>query len=92
MDQNFDSRIQWPGCVHAIRNQENCGSCWAFASTEVLSDRFCIKSRGDIDVVLAPEDMLSCNSASMDCKTGYLAAAWDYLKSNGAVNDSCFPY
>jgi hypothetical protein len=24
----FDSRKQWPTCIHAIRNQARCGSCW----------------------------------------------------------------
>jgi cathepsin B len=38
---SFDSRTQWMGCVHPIRNQERCGSCWAFAGSEALSDRYC---------------------------------------------------
>jgi C1A family cysteine protease len=25
---HFDSREQWPNCVHNIRDQGQCGSCW----------------------------------------------------------------
>ncbi|KAL9649577.1 hypothetical protein ABK040_003254 [Willaertia magna] len=95
----FDSRTQWPGCVHPIRNQEQCGSCWAFSASEVLSDRFCIATfnrsqaeGGRIDVVLAPQDMVSCNWYNMGCDGGILNLAWLYLEHTGIVPDACLPY
>jgi cathepsin B len=48
----FDARTQWPTCVHAIRDQASCGSCWAFGASEALSDRFCIA--GGANTVLSP--------------------------------------
>lgn len=73
---SFDSRTQWPGCVHAIRDQAQCGSCWAFAASEALSDRFCIASGGKTNVVLSPQDMVSCDKSNYACNGGYLNLAW----------------
>ena len=63
----FDSRERWPGCIHPIRNQEKCGSCWAFSASEVLSDRFCIASNGTVNEVLSPEYMVECSAQNKGC-------------------------
>jgi len=78
--------------VHPIRDQQQCGSCWAFGATEALSDRFAIASNGKVDVILSPEDLVACDSTNMGCNGGNLAFAWRYLTNTGAVTDKCFPY
>jgi len=90
--ETFDSRDKWGSCVHPIRDQAQCGSCWAFGASEALSDRFCIASNGSIDVVLSPEDLVACDSIDHGCNGGYLAMAWRYLTNTGIVSDTCFPY
>lgn len=89
---SFDARDKWPKFIHPIRNQLMCGSCWAFAASEVLSDRFAIATNGTTNVVLSPEDLVSCDAGDMGCQGGYLEHAWDYLKSTGIVTETCFPY
>ena len=86
---SFDSRVQWPTCVNYIRDQQQCGSCWAFAGSEALSDRFCIKGK---KVLLSPQYMVSCDSGNYGCNGGYLDVAWRYLASHGIPTDNCVSY
>jgi len=87
----FDSRTKWPGLVHPIRDQQHCGSCWAFSASEVLSDRVAIAT-GKASPVLSAEDMVSCDKKDAGCQGGSLPNAWSYLTNTGIVTDTCMPY
>jgi len=65
-------------CVHPIRNQGQCGSCWAFGLTESFSDRVCVATyTGTVEnVVLSPEQLVSCDTENYGCGGGYLNLAW----------------
>lgn len=89
---SFDSRKQWSNCVFPVRDQQQCGSCWAFGAAEALTDRLCIATQGAQKVVLSTEDLVSCDKSNYGCNGGYLNKAWQYLEDQGTVSDSCFPY
>lgn len=86
---SFDARVKWPNCVNYIRDQEQCGSCWAFASSEVLSDRYCIKGN---KVLLSPQYMVSCDINNHSCQGGYASVAWSFLMNTGTPTDQCVSY
>lgn len=88
---SFDWRTE-SKCVHPIRDQGHCGSCWAFAASEVLSDRFCLASKGSVDLVLSPEYMVDCDKSDYGCNGGYLDRSWNFLKNTGIPTDACYPY
>lgn len=92
--ETFDWRTEKLGgkCIHPIRNQLKCGSCWAFAGSEALSDRFCIASNGTVNVVLSPQYMVSCDKGNYGCNGGYLNKAWAFMKSHGLPTEQCVPY
>jgi cathepsin B len=88
----FDARQQWPTCIHPIRDQQQCGSCWAFSASEVLTDRFCIASKGATNVVLSPQFLVSCDTSNYGCDGGYLDLTWQFMEQTGLVTDACLPY
>lgn len=88
----FDSREKWPKYINKIRDQGQCGSCWAFGATEALSDRFAIFSKGAVSPILSPQDLVACDKTDYGCNGGYIQNAWVYLEKSGAVSEDCFPY
>jgi cathepsin B len=92
LPKEFDSRKQWPDCILPVRDQQHCGSCWAFSGTEVLQDRFCIATNGKVKTVFSPQYMLSCDKVDQGCNGGQLNSAWQYFEDTGVVSDECFPY
>ena len=59
---NFSGKDVWKDFLTPVDNQGKCGSCWAFASTSVLSDKFNIQSRGQYQLNLSPTPLLICSS------------------------------
>jgi len=88
--ESFDARTHWAQCssvIGRVRDQSNCGSCWAFGSTEAMNDRHCIKTNST-KVILSAEDTLACCSGlkcqfSMGCNGGQPAGAWKWFTETG---------
>jgi len=67
--------------IQEVRDQGNCGSCWAFGAVEAMSDRVCIASQGKMVVRLSAEDLLSCClSCGFGCNGGFPESAWNFFK------------
>lgn len=99
----FDAREQWPQCasvIGRIRDQSDCGACWAFGTTEAFNDRYCIAT-GDSSTILSPWDTLT-NAGGFGCGGGNPDQTWQWLASTGVVTGgdepdigkgtSCQPY
>ncbi len=56
-----------------MKNQGNCGSCWAFAATSYAESKLMVDGRYDT-IDLSDQKILKCTSQS-DCNGGYLEYA-----------------
>jgi len=88
MPESFDSEENWPHCakiIGDIRDQSNCGCCWAFAGAEAASDRMCIATKGAIMIPLSAQDV--CFNSNPDgCGGGMIDTPWSFIKRKGAVS------
>lgn len=86
-DWRSDPRAAACPTVREIRDQANCGSCWAFGSVEAMSDRICIASNGTDKTHLSAEDVTSCcHLGDMGCNGGIPSSAYTYYSSSGIVD------
>ena len=60
---DFDARTTWPTFVHPVRDQGQCGSCWAHAASETFSDKLAIATNGSVNEIFSVQELVSCDTA-----------------------------
>jgi cathepsin O len=80
----------------SIKNQERCGSCWAFSVVESIESRLAIQyNQPPLD--LSEQQLISCSSTSYDlygCSGGVLPNAFSFLKNEDVtlVTAALYPF
>ncbi len=57
---NFDGRIVWKDFLSPIKNQGQCGACYAFSVGGALADRYALQTLGQVKPDLSPMDFAIC--------------------------------
>lgn len=79
--------------VSPVRNQGNCGSCYAFASMGGLESRVKILTNNHLQPVFSPQDIVGCSKLSQGCEGGFpFLIAGRYAQDVGVVEEKCSPY
>ncbi|XP_034240321.1 cathepsin B-like [Thrips palmi] len=98
----FDARKHWKRCpsIGRVVDQGCCGSCWAYASAMVMTDRQCILANEHFEY--SAQHLLVCSKTSnhsTPCKGGDPADAFDFWVTRGVVSGGefnsyvgCMPY
>ncbi len=79
------------GMVTPVKNQGQCGSCWAFSTAETVESAYLMA--GNPAQELSPQQIASCVVTMDGCGGGDTATAFDYLETvPGLANRYFWPY
>merc|ERR1719498_760243 len=92
--------IDWrkTNVVTPVKNQGQCGSCWAFSATEAIESQMILTTGDKYDFTLSPQQIASCTPDSgtygcAGCNGGFTEGAYEYVKSApGLANGFFIPY
>ncbi len=87
LPEQFDLRDL--NVVPPIKNQGNCGSCWAFSQTASLESAYAAAGGKILD--LSEQELVSCDKKNYGCSGGLLRD-FDYQIKNGQTAEANFPY
>jgi len=95
--QALPSSFSWmSNGVTPIKDQGNCGACWAFSTVGPLESQILLQGGGTVD--LSEQYLLSCNLSGYNCNGGWFAHDYHMDESGqdnngpGAVLNAADPY
>lgn len=91
--EKLPKSVDWrrKGMVSSVKDQAQCGSCWAFSSAGALEGQL-MKTTGQL-VDLSPQNLVDCVTENDGCGGGYMTKAFEWVNENqGIDSEEAYPY
>ena len=76
--------------VSSVKNQGQCGGCWAFSSVGAVESAWSIKHNTLYN--LSEQELIDCSSENHGCEGGSMDLAFQYIIENGLCSNLSYPY
>jgi C1A family cysteine protease len=94
-DTELPTRVDWRDThdVSSVKNQLNCGSCWAFSATGATESAWSIHHHHKL-YNLSQQELVDCSGSygNQGCDGGMMDNAFQYIIDNGLCANNSYPY
>eukprot|EP01062_Namystynia_karyoxenos_P052511 TRINITY_DN420_c0_g1_i13.p1 TRINITY_DN420_c0_g1~~TRINITY_DN420_c0_g1_i13.p1 ORF type:complete len:763 (+),score=263.24 TRINITY_DN420_c0_g1_i13:89-2377(+) len=93
--QALAASVDWrqKGAVTQVKDQKQCGSCWAFSSTGGIEGQWFLA--GNKLTSVSEQELVSCDKIDSGCNGGLMDNAYSWLVSKqggNIVTEAAYPY
>ena len=91
-EEDLADDVNWVtrGAVTGVKNQGQCGSCWAFSTTGAIEGAREIAGSGLVS--LSEENLVECSKQNHGCKGGAMVLGFMYAEEHPLMTEAEYPY